>query len=47
METTPDHLRYALLGGQLEFLLIISSSLSPAEEEKLIEVLRKHKGALA
>ena len=42
-----DHLRYAFLGGQLKFPVIISSSLSQVEEEKLIEVLRKHKGALA
>ena len=42
-----DHLRYAFLGDQLKFLIIISSSLSLVEEEKLIEVLRKHKGALA
>ena len=38
-----DHLRYTFLGGQSKFPVIISSSLSPAEEEKLIEVLRKHK----
>ena len=34
------------MGGQSEFPVIISSSLSPAEEEKLIEVLGKHKIAL-
>ena len=42
-----DHLRYAFLEGQSEFLVIISYSLSPAKEEKLIKVLRKHKAALA
>ena len=43
----PDHLRYAFLGGQYEFLFSISTSLSPTEVEKLIEVLRRHKSALA
>ena len=42
----PDQLRYAFLGGQSEFPIIISSYLSPAEEEKLIEVMKKHKGTL-
>ena len=43
----PGHLRYAFLGSHSEFPVIISSSLSQAENEKLIEVLRRHKGALA
>ena len=47
MKQLPDHLRYAFFLGQSEFLVIISASLSPLEEEKLIEVLRKHKSALA
>ena len=47
MKQLPDHLRYAFFWGQSEFLVIISASLSPLEEEKLIEVLRKHKSALA
>ena len=42
-----DHLRYAFLGSQSEFPMIISSALSQAEEEKLIKVLQRHKGALA
>ena len=42
-----QHLTYAFLGSQSKFPVIISSSLSQADEEKLIEVLRKHKGALA
>ena len=33
--------------GQSEFPVIISASLSPLEEEKLIEILGKHKSALA
>ena len=35
------------MGGQYEFLVIISASLSPIEEEKLIEILRRHKSTLA
>ena len=35
------------MGSQSEFPVIISSVLSQAKEEKLIEVLRRHKGALA
>ena len=42
----PNHLRYAFLGCQSEFLVIISSALSQEEEDKLIEVLRIHKRAL-
>ena len=47
LKQLPEHLRYAFLGGQYEFPVIISASLSPLEEDKLIEVLRKHKSALA
>ena len=35
------------MGGQSEFLVIISSALSQEEEDKLIEILRRHKRALA
>ena len=42
-----DHLRYAFLGGQSEVPVIIFASLSPTKEEKLIEVLRRHKSSLA
>ena len=47
LKQLPEYLCYAFLGGQYEFLVIISTSLSQLEEEKLIEVLRKHKLALA
>ena len=47
LKQLPDHLCYTFLGGQSEFLVIISTSLSPLEEEKLIEVLRNHKSAFA
>ena len=47
LKQLPDHLRYAFLGGQSKFPVIISSALSQDEDDKLIEVLRRHKGALA
>ena len=47
LKQLPDHLRYAFLGGKSEFPVIISTYFSPTEEEKLIEVLRKRKAALA
>ena len=47
LKQLPDRLRYAFLGGQSKFPMIISSALSQEEEDKLIEVLRRHKGALA
>ena len=47
MKQLLNHLRYAFLGGQYEFVVIISTSISSTEEEKRIEVLRRHKSALA
>ena len=47
LKQLPEHLYYPFLRGQSEFPIIILASLSPLEEEKLIEVLRKHKSALA
>ena len=47
LKQLPEHLHYAFLEGQFEFPVIISTSLSPLKEEKLIVVLRKYKSALA
>ena len=47
LKQLPEHFCYVFLGGQSKFPFIISASLCPLEEEKLIEVLRKHKSALA
>ena len=47
LKQLPEHLRYAFLGGQSEFPVIILSLLCSQEEEKLLEVLRRHKSALA
>ena len=46
LKQLPEHLHYAFLEGQYEFPIIISASLSSQEEEKLLEVLRRHKLAL-
>ena len=42
----PSHLRYAYLRDASTLLVIISASLTTAEEDKLLRVLRDHKDAL-
>ena len=42
----PTHLRYAYLGVASTLAVIISSSLSHTEEERLLKVLREHKEAV-
>ena len=42
----PNHLRYAYLGEESTLPVIISSSLSNMEEEKLLKILREHKEAI-
>ena len=42
----PTHLKYAYLGEASTLLVIISSSLSNMEEEKLLKVLKEHKEAI-
>ena len=42
----PSHLRYAYLGDTSTLPVIISASLTTAEEDKLLRVLRDHKDAL-
>ena len=42
----PSHLKYAYLGVESTLPVIISSSLTAIEEEKLLRVLRDHKQAL-
>ena len=42
----PSHLRYAYLGDAPTLPVIISASLTAAEEDKLLRVLRGHKDAL-
>ena len=42
----PNHLRYAYLGQSSTLPVIISTSLTTIEEEKLLRVLRDHKNAI-
>ena len=46
LKKLPENLRYAFLGSDSTYLVIISSVLIELEEEKLLRVLRKHKSAL-
>ncbi|GJV09306.1 reverse transcriptase domain-containing protein [Tanacetum coccineum] len=47
LKDLPSHLEYAFLDNNQEFPVIISSLLSSQEKELLLEVLTKHKSALA
>ena len=42
----PDTLKYAYLDEKKVYPVIINSNLSGYEEERLLEVLRKHRGAI-
>jgi len=46
LKEIPSHLKYAFLSKDAFRPAIISSSLSPLEEEKLMRVLRENQGAL-
>ena len=43
----PSHLRYAYIGDTSTLSVIISASLTTAEEDKLLRVLKDHKDALS
>ncbi|CAN6560009.1 unnamed protein product [Malus baccata var. baccata] len=43
LKPLPDHLKYAFLGEEETLPIIVSSSLTALEEEKLIRVLKEHK----
>nr|GEU59217.1 RNA-directed DNA polymerase homolog [Tanacetum cinerariifolium] len=47
LKDLPSHLEYAFLGNYQEFSIIISLLLSNQEKELLLELLAKHKNALA
>ena len=47
MKELPRHLMYAFLEPKKSKLMIISAALNELEEKKLLEILRKHKGAIA
>ena len=42
----PNHLRDTYLGASSTLSILISSLLFPTEEERLLRVLREHKGAI-
>ena len=42
----PDNLKYAHIDDKKTYPVIISSKLSVTEEARLLEVLRKHRGAI-
>ncbi|XP_021718852.1 uncharacterized protein LOC110686542 [Chenopodium quinoa] len=46
LKTLTSHLRYEFLGPNSTFSVIVSSSLSKNQAQKLCDVLRKHQGAL-
>ncbi|XP_010245491.1 PREDICTED: uncharacterized protein LOC104589022 [Nelumbo nucifera] len=46
LKPLPSHLKYVYLGNSSTLLVIISSYLTGLEEEKLIRVLREHKGVI-
>ncbi|KAM1889595.1 hypothetical protein ACFX13_047560 [Malus domestica] len=46
LKPLPDHLKYAFLGEEETLPVIVSSSLTALEEEKLIRVLKEHKTAI-
>ncbi|KAM0964170.1 hypothetical protein ACFX2A_023561 [Malus domestica] len=46
LKPLPDHLKYAFLGDNETLPVIVSSSLTAIEEEKLIRVLKEHKTAI-
>ncbi|KAG7995172.1 hypothetical protein I3843_01G095200 [Carya illinoinensis] len=46
LKQLPEHLRYAFLGDNGTFPVIVAKSLTPEEEEKLLRVLREHRTAL-
>ena len=46
LKPLPSHLKYAFLGVEEAFPVIISSSLESEQENKLLEILRTHKTAI-
>ena len=46
LKRLPSHLKYAFLGVEETFPVIISSSLESYQEKKLLEILRTHKTAI-
>ena len=47
LKELPRHLKYAFLEPEKEKTIVISTILTKLEEQKLLEILRKHKEAIA
>ncbi|GJW01709.1 reverse transcriptase domain-containing protein [Tanacetum coccineum] len=47
LKSLPNHLKYTYLQGDKSFPIIISSKLSKKDKKLLLQVLEKHKGAIA
>ena len=47
LKELPEQLKYAFLEAQKSKLVIISAALTEFEEQKLLEILRKYKEAIA
>ena len=46
LKPLPDNLKYAHIDDKKIYAVIISAKLSGKEEERLLEVLKKHRGAM-
>src|SRR3954468_4666111 len=46
LKPLPDDLKYAYIDDKKIYTVIISSKLSGQEEERLLKVLKKHRGAM-
>ena len=46
LKTLPSHLKYSFLGSNGKLLIIIYSDLTGPQEEELLKVLSKYKGAI-
>ncbi|RDX69235.1 Retrovirus-related Pol polyprotein, partial [Mucuna pruriens] len=46
LKPLPNHLKYAYLGDEQQFPIIIASNLHQEHEEKLLQVLKQHKKAI-
>ena len=47
LKELPKHLKYAFLGKERSKLMIIVANLTSEKEKKVVEILRKHKEAIA
>lgn len=46
LKQLPEHLRYAFLGDNSTFPVIVATSLTPEKKNKLLRVLKEHRTAL-